>query len=98
MLKPLGSFVALGYAGGFWQEVNPALLVGRNIGLLGFYLGRLMRFAPHVVRAATEELLQLWQTGAIKPVVGATFPLVEAGDAQRSIEERRSMGKVVLVP
>ena len=98
VLKPLGSFVALGYAGGFWQEVNPALLVGRNIGLLGFYLGRLMRFAPDVVRAATEELLQLWQAGAVKPVVGATFSLAQAGDAQRLIEERRSVGKVVLVP
>jgi NADPH2:quinone reductase len=98
VLKPLGSFVALGYAGGFWQEVNPALLVGRNIGLLGFYLGRLMRFAPDVVRAATEELLQLWHNGAVKPVVGATFPLAQAGDAQRLIEERKSMGKVVLVP
>ena len=98
VLKPLGAFVALGYAGGFWQELNPALLVGRNIGLLGFYLGRLMRFAPEVVRAATEELLQLWHSGAVKPVVGATFPLAQAGDAQRLIEERKSMGKVVLVP
>jgi NADPH2:quinone reductase len=98
VLKPLGSFVALGYAGGFWQEVNPALLVGRNIGLLGFYLGRLMRFAPDIVRAATEELLQLWQTGAVKPVVGAMFPLAQAGEAQRLIEERQSVGKVVLVP
>ena len=98
VLKPLGSFVALGYAGGFWQEVNPALLVGRNIGLLGFYLGRLMRFAPDVVRVATEELLDLWQAGAVRPVVGATFPLAQAGDAQRLIEERRSVGKVVLVP
>ena len=98
VLRPLGAFVALGYAGGFWQEVNPALLVGRNIGLLGFYLGRLMRFAPDVVRAATEELVQLWHSGAVKPVVGATFPLAQAGDAQRLIEERKSMGKVVLVP
>jgi NADPH:quinone reductase len=98
VVKPLGSFVALGYAGGFWQEMNPALLVGRNIGLLGFYLGRLMRFAPDVVGAATEELLQLWQSGSVKPVVGATFPLAQAGEAQRSIEERRSTGKVVLVP
>jgi NADPH2:quinone reductase len=98
VLKPLGAFVALGYAGGFWQEVNPALLVGRNIGLLGFYLGRLMRFAPDVVRAATEELLQLWHSGAVKPVVGAKFPLAQAGEAQRLIEERKSMGKVVLVP
>jgi NADPH2:quinone reductase len=98
VLKPLGSFVALGYAGGFWQDVNPALLVGRNVGLLGFYLGRLMRFAPEVVRAATEELLELWASGAVRPVVGATFPLARADEAQRLIEERRSVGKVVLVP
>jgi NADPH:quinone reductase len=98
VLKPLGSFVALGYAGGFWQEINPALLVGRNIGLLGFYLGRLMRFAPDVVHAATDELLRLWASGAVKPVVGATLPLAQAGEAQRLIEERQSVGKVVLVP
>jgi NADPH:quinone reductase len=98
VLKPLGAFVALGYAGGLWQEVNPALLVGRNIGLIGFYLGRLMRLAPDVVRAATGELLELWQSGAVKPVVGATFPLADAGAAHRLIEERRSVGKVVLVP
>jgi NADPH:quinone reductase len=98
VLKPLGAFVALGYAGGLWKEVNPALLVGRNIGLIGFYLGRLMRLAPDVVRAATGELLELWQSGAVKPVVGATFPLADAGAAHRLIEERRSVGKVVLVP
>jgi len=50
------------------------------------------------VSAATEELLQLWQNGAIKRVVGATFPLAQAGDAQLLIEERQSVGKVVLVP
>jgi NADPH:quinone reductase len=98
VLKPLGAFVALGYAGGLWEDVNPALLVGRNISLTGFYLGRLMRHRPDVVREATEELLRLWGEGAIKPVVGATFPLADAPAAHRSIEERKSVGKVVLVP
>jgi NADPH2:quinone reductase len=98
VLNPLGVLVALGYAGGFWAELNPALLVGRNIGLQGFYLGRLMRHAPDVVRAAIEDLVGLWEEGVVKPVVGATFPLARAADAHRLIEERRSMGKVVLVP
>jgi NADPH2:quinone reductase len=98
VLKPLGSFVAIGYAGGLWQDVNPALLVGRNIALVGFYLGRLMRLAPRLVKEATRELLQLWERGVIKPVVGATFPLAQASDAHRLIEERKSVGKVVLVP
>jgi NADPH2:quinone reductase len=98
VLKPLGALVAIGYAGGLWQELNPALLVGRNVGLHGFYLGRLMRHRPDVVREATEDLVRLWQDGAVRPVVGATFPLAAAPEAHRLIEERRSVGKVVLVP
>ena len=98
VLKPLGVLVAVGYAGGFWEELNPALLVGRNVGLQGFYLGRLMRHRRDVVQEAIEDLLQLWQDGVVKPVVGATFPLAQAADAHRLIEERRSVGKVVLVP
>jgi NADPH:quinone reductase len=98
LLKPLGTLVAIGFAGGMWPEVQPALLVGRNVGLQGFYLGRLMRHRPELVRQATEELMALWEQGAIRPVVGATFPLEQAADAHRLIEERKSVGKVVLLP
>ncbi len=34
----------------------------------------------------------------MKPVVGAEFPLAEAADAHRLIEDRKHVGKVVLVP
>ena len=44
------------------------------------------------------ELLDLWSEGRLAPVVGATFPLAEADAALRLIAERRSTGKVVLVP
>ena len=57
-----------------------------------------MRHRPDLVKAATEEIMSLWAEGAVRPVVGATFPLAEAADAHRLIEERRSVGKVVLVP
>jgi NADPH:quinone reductase len=98
VLEPLGSHVLIGYAGGFWEEMNPALLVGRNVSLHGFYLGRLMRHRPQIVQEATRELMSLWEAGAVQPVVGATFPLEQAADAHRLIEERKSVGKVVLVP
>jgi NADPH2:quinone reductase len=98
VLEPLGTLHAIGYAGGMWEDVSPALLVGRNIAVRGFYLGRLMALRPDVVREAIEELLALWQQGAIRPVVGAEFPLADAADAHRLIEERRHVGKVVLVP
>jgi len=98
ILNPLGTLVAIGFAGGWWSPLDPAPLVGRNTGVVGFYLGRLMRHRPAVVREALAELLPLWEAGTLKPLVGATFPLADAGEAHRLIEERRSIGKVVLVP
>ncbi len=98
VLNPLGTLIAIGFAAGMWEPLNPALLVGRNVGVQGFYLGRLMGHRPDVVRQAAEELVRLWEGGAIQPVVGAELPLDQAADAHRLIEERRHHGKVVLVP
>jgi NADPH2:quinone reductase len=97
-LRPLGQLVAIGYARGLWPELQPAQLVGRSVGVQGIYLGRLLRHAPDVVTAATRELLELWRAGAVKPVVGAEFPLAEVEQAHELVESRRSVGKVVLVP
>jgi NADPH2:quinone reductase len=97
-LRPLGQLLAIGYAGGLWTELQPAQLVGRSVGVQGVYLGRLLRHAPDVVSAATGELLELWRSGAIQPVVGAELPLAEVERAHELVESRRSVGKVVLLP
>jgi NADPH2:quinone reductase len=97
-LQPLGTVIAIGYAGGMWADVSPALVVGRNISVAGFYLGRLMQLAPEIVREAAAELVGLWEQGAIRPVVGSEFPLADAAAAHALIEDRRHVGKVVLVP
>ena len=97
-LAPLGTIVAIGYAGGWWEELTPALLVGRNVGIQGFYLGRRTERRPEIVKAAADDLLHLWSQGAIRPVVGAGFPLDQAAAAHTLIEERRHVAKVVLVP
>ena len=98
VLNPLGTIVGIGFADGWWDPLDTALMVGRNLALQGFYLGRLMKLRPEVVRDATAELIALWEQGAVKPLVGATFPLEDAPAAHRLIEERKSVGKVVLVP
>lgn len=98
LLRPLGVAIAVGFAGGLWPQLDPAYLVGRNIGVQGFYLGRLLQHMPELVRTAAHDLLRHWEGGLLHPVVGATFPLAQAGEAQRLIEERRSTGKVVLLP
>ena len=97
-LRPLGTVVAIGYAGGLWPELQPAQLVGRNVGVQGVYIGRLLRHAPDVIAACTRELLELWRAGSIRPLVGAEFPLAEVEAAHALVESRRSTGKVVLLP
>jgi NADPH:quinone reductase len=97
-LKPLGQLVAIGFAGGMWPELQPANIVGRNVGVQGVYLGRLMRHAPDVVAACIRELLELWAAGKIKPYVGAEFPLADVEKAHALMESRGSVGKVVLLP
>lgn len=98
LVKPLGTAIVVGYAGGMWQEVNPAWLVGRNIGVHGFYLGRLIGRNPEFVSRAAQDVLRLWEAGAVKPIVGFEFPLEQAGEAHRLVEQRKTTGKVVLVP
>jgi len=97
-LRPLGQLVAIGFAGGLWPELQPAQIVGRNAGVQGVYIGRLLRHAPEVIAAATRELLELWSAGTIRPYVGAEFPLAEVEAAHELVESRHSVGKVVLVP
>jgi NADPH:quinone reductase len=97
-LRPLGAIVAIGFAGGAWKPVDPAFLVGRNISVLGFYFGRLLARDPELVAPALREVVELWRSGAVRPLVGAEFPLERAADAHRLIESRQSHGKVVLVP
>jgi NADPH:quinone reductase len=97
-LRPLGQLLAIGFAGGLWPELQPAQIVGRNVGVQGVYIGRLLRHAPDVIAAATGELLELWRTGTIRPIVGAEFPLAEVEAAHALVESRRSVGKVVLLP
>jgi len=97
-LRPLGVVLALGSAAGPWAELNPGLLVGRNVGVQGFYLGRLLRLDPELVGAAVVELVALWERGAFTPLVGAELPLDEVEHAHELVESRRSVGKVVLLP
>jgi NADPH:quinone reductase-like Zn-dependent oxidoreductase len=46
----------------------------------------------------TEPLLKGLAKGELRPVVAEAFPFDRAPDAHRFIEERRNVGKVVLVP
>jgi zinc-binding alcohol dehydrogenase/oxidoreductase len=47
-------------------------------------------------RSDFAALLELMERAGVRPIVDRTFPLAEAADAHRYLEERRQFGKVVL--
>jgi NADPH:quinone reductase len=98
LVRPLGALAVLGEAGGAWPAVSIARLAGRNVGLHGFYLGRLARREPQILRDALSVLTKLWREQAIDPRVGCVFALEQAAEAHALIERREHLGKVVLKP
>ncbi len=99
LLNPLGAIAAIGFAGGLWQDPSVQWLVGRNAGVVGVYLGRLMKHQPDArARARPRSCSSSGGDGEIDPPVGATFPLADAAEAHALIEARRHVGKVVLEP
>ncbi|MGI4951039.1 MAG: zinc-binding dehydrogenase, partial [Janthinobacterium lividum] len=50
------------------------------------------------VRAVWDELVRLWQHGQISPSVHAAFPLHAFREAMAEVQNRRAVGRVVLLP
>jgi NADPH2:quinone reductase len=53
---------------------------------------------PEPRREAMAEAIDLVASGKVEPAIAARFPLADAAKAHALIEERKAMGKVVLVP
>ena len=83
-----GRLVTCGATTGYDAKIDLRFLFGRQLSLLGSYMGR----KSELLRAA-----QFLFTGAFKPVVDSTFHLSEAAEAHRRLEARENFGKIVLV-
>lgn len=95
-LAPAGElvFAALGR-----YELTVAELEGmffRNQSLKGFALLPLL--TPEGLRADLAELFGLAAAGTLTVTVGGRYRLDQAAEAHQMLEDRRSTGKIVLVP
>ena len=80
-----------------WLQFTPLTLMYQNKGVFGVNLGHLWNEAARV-RRWQEALLALYREGSIRPVIAKTFPFDEAAAAHHYIQDRKNVGKVVLVP
>ena len=100
-LARFGRLVTYGMAGREpAADVHPASLMVGSHTVAGFWLVDCMR--PERMREMVAEplrsLVQQVADGALRPVVGGTYPLSEARRALADLRARRTTGKVVLDP
>lgn len=96
-LAPMGRLVIYGRASGTLPMLDPAQILRRNIAVIGLHLGR-APWRAEMHREAMYELLGLVQARKVKPIIDRTFPLKEAALAHQFLADRRTMGKVLLIP
>jgi NADPH:quinone reductase len=95
-LAPGGRLVVVGFTEGRIPTLAANRLLLRNISVVGAAWGAWLGGDPGLFAATVDALRPMIDSGAVAPVVGASFALDDAVAALRLIEERRATGKVVL--
>ncbi len=88
-IAPNGRIAMYGAAAGREVTLNLARLFGQRLAFRG-------SGGTGASRAQFEGILGLFADGTLRPTVERAYPLAEAAQAHRSIEERRVKGKVAL--
>lgn len=98
LLRPRGLMVSFGNASGAVPEISPLILSQKG----SLFLTR--PTMTHYLRTRDEllgrsnDLFDWIGAGDLEVRIGSEYPLAEAAEAHRALEERRTTGKVLLRP
>jgi NADPH2:quinone reductase len=95
-LREGGRVVVVGFTEGSIPEVRVNRLLLGNTEVIGAGWGAYVMTKPEVCQEIGRALKRLVQDGFVRPIIGARFPLEQAADALKLIDERGATGKVVL--
>ena len=94
-LREFGHLISYGQASGPIEQLTPSVLKAGSLTLSSPVLFHYLRDAKRRQEGA-EHLFALLAKGELLIPIGAEFPLSKADEAHRLLEERKSVGKVVL--
>ena len=96
-LAPLGRLLVVGFTAGSIPQVRVNRLLLNNIDVRGVGWGAYAMVRPGFMRAQWDELVPMMRSGVIDPPVGSTYSLDQVGAALSDLEQRRAVGKSVLL-
>jgi NADPH2:quinone reductase len=96
-LAPFGRIVVNGIATGEANQVRTGSLLRHSRSVIGFYLFHALE-RPGMFAAALSDLFARAAAGELRAIVGQTYPLEKAPQAQIDLTARRTTGKLLLDP
>ena len=113
LLKPGGRLICFGFAnlsvgpkrnmlrvlGQLWRvpKFSPLKLMSDNRVVAGVNVGHLDADQA-VLHQALKAIIELYKSGAVKPVIDAVVPFSQAASGLERLRDGKNVGKVVLVP
>lgn len=95
VLSLYGHLIFFGEASGSPESIHPDELYRRNLRISSFWLAA---DPPERWDSARRELQEWLAGGQLRVRVGQTFPLADAAEAHRRLEQRQTQGKLILFP
>jgi len=93
-----GRLVQIGLQAGATGQLNMGPLLVKRLTITASTLrARSVQEKGAVAAAVRTNVWPLLESGAVKPIIHATFPLRAAADAHRLLESSQHIGKIVLV-
>jgi NADPH:quinone reductase-like Zn-dependent oxidoreductase len=89
LLRPGGRYVVAGAIAGAMATLDLRTIYLKQLDLLGSTMGDRSDFA---------RLLEAIESGALQPLVAATYPLSELRRAQEDFTGKQFIGKLVVLP
>jgi NADPH2:quinone reductase len=96
-LAPFGRIVVNGIATSEQNTVRTGSLLRHSRAVIGFYLFHCLE-RPGMFEQALQDLFDRVRRAELRVVVGRTYPLQQAAQAQVDLRERRTTGKLLLDP
>lgn len=90
-----GRLIIYGAPSGPRVELDARLAIWRNLSLLGMSVSTSPRFRESI-RLVQADLIPGFESGQLRPIIDAIFPLEAAADAHRRLMDRAQFGKLIL--
>ncbi|MFP3899238.1 MAG: NADPH:quinone oxidoreductase family protein [Acidimicrobiia bacterium] len=91
-----GRFVTVGFASGEIPRIPLNLVLLKGVQVLGFQFVDFATHAPDDLARNEAELAELLASGAVRPHIGATYPLERTAEALRLVADGQAVGKVLI--